>query len=273
MVALGLTACGGGGGGGFALGGNPFAASESLAASSVDTMTASIERGDGVSGVISLAEVGISGSSAGLGTFRVDVANDGESANVRVGGSTYNLPLLEEGATYRRFGSESGTLLQMNEAGTNQLATFSQSGGSSGISGFGYLGIETPIDQLPTGDVIYNGTWGGQAYNTTDIFDSGVIGGFMQYTVNFSGGTLTGSFDGDLNAASTPEIAGTISGSASGNGIQGTMNITSGATGSFDMAGNAYGYSGTDLNGAVAGYISSGGQTYAVGGTFNSDND
>jgi hypothetical protein len=263
-AALVLAGCGGGGGINF---GNPLGVEESLATGPTDTMTASINRGDGVSGVISLAEISLAGASAGLSAFRVEISGAGSIATVYAGGNIYVLPLLDSGSGYRRFGSETGTLLQLNEAGTHQLATFSQTGGATALAGFGYLGIETPISQLPSGPVEYTGSWGGQAYSD-DLLSSGVVLGDMTALVDFDGGTVSGTFDGTLNTGDVTDFSGTLSGSTSGNGITGTMNVTTGATGDVDFAGNSYGWNEGVIAGGVAGSINDGSDNFTVTGTF-----
>ena len=279
IALLALAACGGGGGGG-QLGGSGSAAaalnySPNLSDGPTDTSLASISD-DGISGVLSQANIGLSSTTTQLRSVKVRISADGNTAFLTVDGVTQTLPVVIAQPGGGQFGSVPSNVLQV--VGTNSthtLLTYSGSGGTSSFCGFGYVGVETPIAELPVGDATYTGSWGGQAYNPGNLYaDSGLISGNMSLVLNFQTGAVGGSFDGSVNAADTGTFAGTISGSTQGNGAYGTMTLTSGDfSGAMPFAGKTYGFSGADFAGAFAGSVTAdgSGRSYATTGTFSLD--
>lgn len=262
---LALTACGGGGsgrGGGGTGGVLDYTPSysdgpgDSTAASSTE----------GVTGVMSQADISATGSSVRLRSVRVRISADGNTAYLTVDGVTQSYPVDVIGVQY---GTPGTNLVQYT--GTSApyaLMTHSGASGSAGFAAFGIVGVETPEANLPAAPANYSGSWGGQVYGVSDILDSGVVGGSMDLAIDFEGGSVSGSFDGTVNAASIVDIDGSITGSVSGNGASGTMNLESGYSGSIDFAGKAYGDTGEYFGGAFAGSIGGGGHNYNATGTL-----
>ncbi|MEL6681462.1 MAG: transferrin-binding protein-like solute binding protein [Pseudomonadota bacterium] len=191
-------------------------------------------------------------------------------------GQTQSLPVTIAQPGGGQFGSVPSNVLQFTASGaTHTLVTYSGSSGTSGFGAFGQIGIETPIAELPTGDVTYSGAWGGQADSASNNFaDSGVLSGNMSITANFGSGAVSGTFDGSVNAGDIGDFAGTINGATSGNGVAASMDITSGDfTGSMPIAAKTYGFDASVLAGAFAGSIRSvdSGRNYATTGQFSLD--
>jgi hypothetical protein len=278
-ATLVLTACGGGGSGGGSTGGGSAEAALNYApvyATSPTDTTIAFVNGEGLTGVMSQANISANSVSTRLRSVKVRLSPDGNTAFLTVDGSTQSLPVTIMQPGGGQFGNVPGNVLQFTAAdGTHTLVSYSGTSGASGFGAFGQVGIETPIAELPTGDVTYAGSWGGQAYSAANNFaDSGVISGNMSITANFGSGAVSGSFNGSVNAGDSGDFAGSVNGMTSGNGVVGSMDITSGDfTGSMPIAAKLYGFDGDDLAGAFAGNIESvdSGKNYATTGQFSLD--
>ena len=274
-TTLVLAACGGGGGG---AGGGASAAlnyAPVYASGPSDTSLAAIS-GAGLTGVMSQANLGASSATTGLKPVKVRLSADGNTAFLTVDGATQSLPVQIKQTGGGQFGSVPSNVLQVTASNApNVMMTYSGSGGATGFGAFGQVGIETPIPQLPAGTASYSGSWGGQAYNAGNSYaNSGVLSGSVTVTANFGTGAVGGSFTGSVNAADTGSFAGTVSGSTTGNGVAGSMDITSGDfTGALPFAAKTYGHDGGTLAGAFAGSVrnTSSGLTYATTGQFSID--
>lgn len=279
-ATLVLTACGGGGGGGqdFGGGGSAEAAlnyAPVYASSTTDTTIAFVN-GEGLTGVMSQANINANSVSTGLRSVKVRLSPDGNTAFLTIDGTTQSLPVTISQTGGGQFGNVPGNVLQFTATnGTHTLMSYSGSSGASGFGAFGQIGIETPIAELPAGDVTYSGSWGGQAYSASNNFaDSGVISGTMSITANFGSGAVNGSFSGSVNAGDSGDFAGSVDGMTSGNGVAASMDITSGDfTGSMPVAAKLYGFDADNLAGAFAGSIQSvdSGKNYATTGQFSLD--
>lgn len=280
-AAFVLSACvGGGGGGGDGGSTGDFGAEAALnyapvyASGPTDT-TLNAVYGEGLTGVLSQANISAGGVSTRLRSVKVRLSADGNTAFLTVDGSTQSLPVTIKQTGGGQFGDVPSNVLQFTATnGNNIIVTYSGSSGTSGFAGFGQVGIETPIAELPTGGVTYSGSWGGTAYRSNDITDSGVIGGNISVTADFGTNALTGSFDGSVNAGDSGNFAGEVNGKTVGNGVVGSMDITSGDfSGSISLAAKVYGYDASNLAGAFAGNIESNasGNDYATTGQFSLD--
>ncbi|MBT8426352.1 MAG: hypothetical protein KJO67_15365 [Silicimonas sp.] len=269
-----LAACGGGGGsGGFSSGAGLFNYAPNVADSGTDTSLASISD-DGISGILSQADIGATSVSSRLRSVKVRISADGNTAFLTVEGVTQTIPVVIKQPGGGQFGSVPSNVLQVTGSNANHvLMTYSGTSGASGFGGFGYVGIETPAARLPTSDASYSGSWGGQAYHPGNSFaNSGVVLGNMDVTLNFQTGSAAGSFTGNLNAADTGSFSGTISGNTSGNGAAGTMTInSSGFSGAMPFAGKTFGFNAEDFAGGFAGSMTAdgSGRTYSMTGTFS----
>lgn len=274
-----MSACGGGGGGGNAgAGGSAQDAIDYTpvyASDAADTTADAIDT-TGVTGVMSQANISVSSVSTGLRSISVRISADGNTAFLTVDGATQSLPVVISTPGGGQFGNVPNNVLQVTSSnGTHDLVSFSGTSGTGGFAGFGFIGIETPLSELPTGNATYTGNWGGQAYSkSNNLAGSGVLSGTMSVMANFGSGSVTGSFTGSVNAGDTGDFAGTVSGNTSGNGVIGSMDITSGDfTGSMPIAAKTFGFDGSDLAGVFAGDIRStgSGNNYATTGTFSLD--
>ncbi|MCK0094292.1 transferrin-binding protein-like solute binding protein [Yoonia sp. F2084L] len=275
-----FSACGGSGGGSGA-GGLGGSAQDAInytpvyASGPTDTTTDAIGT-TGVTGVMSQFDVSATSVSTRLRSVKVRLSPDGSTAYLTVDGSTQSLPVTISTPGGGQFGNVPSNVLQVNSSNTtHNLVSFSGTSGTTGFGAFGFIGIETPISELPTGNATYSGNWGGQVYSASNTFgDSGVLSGTMSVTANFGDGSVGGSFTGSVNAGDTGDFAGTVSGSTSGNGVVASMDITSGDfTGNMPFAAKTFGFDGSDLAGAFAGNIRSNasGKNYATTGTFSLD--
>ncbi|MGJ8623973.1 MAG: transferrin-binding protein-like solute binding protein [Yoonia sp.] len=281
-AAFVLSACvGGGDGGGDGGSTGDFGAEAALnyapvyASGPTDT-TLNAVYGEGLTGVLSQANISAGGVSTRLRSVKVRLSADGNTALLTVDGSTQSLPVATKLSGGGQFGDVPSNVLQFTAtSGDNIIVTYSGTSGTSGFAAFGQVGIETPIAELPTGDVTYSGSWGGTAYGASNNFsDSGVISGDITVTANFGTNALTGSFDGSVNAGDSGNFAGEVSGKTVGNGVVGSMDITSGDfSGSISLAAKTYGYDASNLAGAFAGSIQSNasGNDYATTGQFSLD--
>ena len=275
-----LTGCGGGGGGGgggSSTGGADAALNYApvFADGPTDTTLASVD-GEGLTGVMSQADFSAGSVSTRLRSIKVRLSADGNTAFLTLDGATQSLPVTIMQSGGGQFGNVPSNVLQFTAAnGTHVLVSYSGGSGASGFGAFGQIGIETPIAELPSGDVTYSGSWGGQAYGASNNFaDSGVISGTMSITANFGSGAVNGTFSGSVNAGDIGDFSGNINGMTSGNGVAASMDITSGDfTGSMPVAAKTYGFDASVLAGAFAGSIESvdSGRTYATTGQFSLD--
>lgn len=281
-----LAACGGGGGGGLGTGtpSDVLSIVPSLASGPGDTSLDAIDT-VGLTGVISQADLGLSSSSARLRSFKVLLAPDGNSIVLTVDGTSQTLPVQTKVPGGGQFGTPGSNLVQVTATSdTTALVTYSGSTGLTSWAAFGYVGIETPSDQLPTAPVTYDGFWGGQVYDAGGVISlaGGVASGNMSITVDFDDNAVSGSFSGDVNDGTTDSggfpvtkpLAGVITGTVVDNGVGGGMTLTSGLySGSMSYAGNAYGYGAESFAGGYAGRITEtgGSQTWAITGTFDLD--
>jgi hypothetical protein len=279
-ATLVLAACGGGGGsGGGSTGSGSAEAALNYApvyATSPTATTIAFVDGEGLTGVMSQANISATSVSTSLRSVKVRLSADGNTAFLTVDGSTQSLPVTIKQTGGGQFGNVPSSVLQFTAAdGTHSLVSYSGTSGTSSFGAFGQVGIETPIAELPSGDVTYAGSWGGQAYSAANNFaDSGVISGNMSITANFGSGAVSGSFNGSVNAGDSGDFAGSVNGMTSGNGVVGSMDITSGDfTGSMPIAAKLYGFEGDALAGAFAGNIESvdSGTNYATTGQFSLD--
>ena len=274
FAALAVSGCGGSGGltGGS---GAPLSYAPVYATSLSDTTLTSIS-GDGVSGVMSQADTELSSSSSRLRSVKIRLSGDGNTAFLTIDGATQSLPVTIKQPGGGQFGSVPSNVLQvvaLNDSVT--LMTYSGSSGASGFGAFGYVGVETPVAELPTGDATYSGFWGGQVYGASGVLSGfGVVNGNMSVILNFDTSDVTGTFDGSVNATDVGSFAGTISGDTAGNGALATMTVTSGDfTGSMPIAGKTFGFDGATFAGGFAGNLraNASGTNYAATGTFDLD--
>jgi hypothetical protein len=141
IALLALAACGGGGGGG-QLGGSGSAAAAlnytpNVSEGPSDTSLASISD-DGVSGVLSQANIGLSSASTQLRSVKVRISADGNTAFLTVDGVTQSLPVVITQPGGGQFGSVPSNVLQVvGINSTHTLLSYSGSGGTSSFVGFG----------------------------------------------------------------------------------------------------------------------------------------
>lgn len=275
MCSGALTACGGGSGGAGGSAASALNYTPQYSDGPTDTNLASAT--GGVTGVMSQADIGLSSSSSRLRSVEIRLSADGDTLFFTVDGVTQALPVETKVVGGGQFGVPGTNLVQFTASNaTVDLMTYSGTGGSGSFAGFGRVGIETPVANLPSGPTPYSGLWGGQVYGKTSILNFGVASGSLDLTIDFDAGTVVGSFDGSVNAGGTggsivTAITGSIDGSTLDNGIAGTMLFETGYTGSAELAGKTFGWGAEDIAGGIAGDISGPAGSYSLSGTFGVD--
>ncbi|MBT8408966.1 MAG: transferrin-binding protein-like solute binding protein [Alphaproteobacteria bacterium] len=225
------------------------------------------------------------GNDVEFASLKVRPSPDRMTAYVTIDGTTMVMAADPDtvepgGGLYGDAGNPSVPTMTLSNLATYSLVGFTE----DAIGGFGYAGIETPTANLPVGDVVFSGFWGGTIYPNLDgigpgfdpddlpLLGGGVAGGFVEMTLNFDTGDLAGTFDGDFNDfGGVTETGGTITGSTQGNGITGTFNFDGGAySGSAGFVGKAYGDDADSINGVMGSTLTNDatGKPHAFGGTF-----
>lgn len=116
--------------------------------------------------------------------------------------------------------------------------------------GRGFVGVETTLADLPAGATTFEGDFNASLFQT-GLLTMGVDGflGEITLVTNFDTLALSGRLDEGFTTI------GTISGSTQGNGILGTVTLTSASdySGSFEIIGKVFGDDGGTLAGVMGG--------------------
>ncbi len=226
LVFLSLAACGGGGGsGGDSGGGNGLGTVFNYAPSFADTPTVTVSQaidGAGATG-IALQHDPFSGELR-FQNIRVRRSADDTTIYLSInGGAEIELeggpPIYSDGRLIFSFGIFE----------TDDAQSISSSGQVAGLTGFqsGFVGVETPVANLPSGTTTYRGSYSGSA-NSLESLNGDALLGQIALDVAFG----TGDVSGTMAFGLTP--VATIEGSVSGNGTIGNLILD-----------DAYEYSGT----------------------------
>ena len=252
VAILGLAACGGSGGGAVS------GAASAARALNYDPVFAAVSNptigtavgSTGVTGVAILVnnfEDRITFESVQMRT-----TNAGETLIITLNGTDYT---LTESPSSPGFYTDGQLIVPLN---FNNGAAFDDFG-SSGITGAdfglrqGYVGVETPLEALPSGNASYVGNLTLGLIQTENQSGVDQITGTIYLNANFETGALDGAWVLGLQTTGTQQ--GTISGATQGNGIIGTITLApdSGYAGEVDMIGKAFGLQGNDIAGVAGG--------------------
>jgi hypothetical protein len=210
----------------------------------------------GVSGFVANAD-------GSLSQIRIRISEDGETAYVSIDGvpETEWSTRTSANGNSGHWTSDDDSLLVNWSGNSNTYVTLSDDDGTHTA----IVGLETPLDALPTGTASYKGNW------STSGSSGGSGQGSFNLAIDFSGGTIGGGMNGSYNA---PDVNGSISGNVEGiatdSRIAGSITLDEGdVTGLLLFQGAVYGPDAKSVAGALGGTFDTVLGSDAQSGTFS----
>jgi len=227
----------------------------------------SIFADDGVTNESAMMDGGVSGfvanADGSLSQIRIRISEDGETAYVSIDG----VPETEWSTRTAANGNsglwtnDDGSLLVNWSGNSNTYVTLSDDDGTHTA----IVGLETPLDALPTGTASYNGNW------STSGGSGGSGQGSLNLAINFSDDTIGGVMNGAYNAPGVHgPISGNVEGTATDSRIAGSITLDEGdVTGLLLFQGAVYGPDAKSVAGALGGTFNTEVGPDAQSGTFS----
>ncbi len=195
---------------------------------------------DGISGFVANAD-------GSLSQIRIRISEDGETAYVSIGGdpeTEWSTRTATTGNSGQWTDGDSSLLVNWSGNSSTYLTLSDGDGTQTAI-----VGLETPLDALPTGTASYNGLW------STTGSSGGSGQGSLNLAIDFNDGSIGGDMNGAYNAPGVNgPISGNVEGVATDSRIAGSITLDEGdLTGLLLFQGAVYGPDARRVAGALGG--------------------